>query len=212
MIASSLERVERDLPADALVLDVGGWARPLSRADWVLDIEAYATRGAWGHDGDPAAERFTAETWVQRDLCAREPWPFADGRFDFAVCSHTLEDLRDPVWVCSELARVARAGYVEVPAPAEELTWGVHGPWVGWTHHRWLCVIEDGALELVYKPHLLVREGSHLPPETLSRLSPEARVSRLWWEGRLPCRERIFSDPPAFDAWLAALLRRSAPS
>jgi hypothetical protein len=212
VIASSLQRLASEVPEDALVLDAGGWARPLSRADWVIDIEAYATRGAWGQDGDPAAERFSARTWVQRDLCAREPWPFADGQFDFAVCSHTLEDLRDPVWVCSELQRVARAGYVEVPAPVEELTWGVHGPWVGWTHHRWICLIEDGALELVYKPHLLVERGRHLPPETLQRLTPEGRVSRLWWDGRLPCRERIFSDPPEFDAWLAELLRRSSAS
>jgi hypothetical protein len=212
VIASSLERLERELADGALVLDVGGWARPLSRADWVIDIEAYESRGAWGQDGDPEAERFDARTWVQRDLCAREPWPFADGQFDFAVCSHTLEDLRDPVWVCSELERVARAGYIEVPAPVEELTWGVHGPWVGWTHHRWLCVIAGGAVELVHKPHLLVRDGSHLPPGTLDGLSAEQRVGRLWWDRRLPCRERIFSDPPAFDAWLADLLRRSRAS
>jgi hypothetical protein len=210
LIASSVERLARELPDHALVLDVGSWARPLSRADWVMDIEAYDTRGAWGHDGDPAAERFRAATWVQRDLCAREPWPFADGQFDFAVCSHTLEDLRDPVWVCSELERVARAGYIEVPAPVEELTWGVHGEWVGWSHHRWLCVIEDGALELVYKPHLLVQAGSHLPRETVDGLSGEQRVSRLWWDGRLACRERVFSDPLAFDAWLGGLRQREA--
>jgi hypothetical protein len=206
VIAASLERLAREVPGDALVLDAGGWARPLSRADWVIDIEAYATRGTWGHDGDPQAERFTADTWVQRDLCAREPWPFADGQFDFAVCSHTLEDVRDPVWVCSELQRVARAGYVEVPAPVEELTWGVHGEWVGWTHHRWLCVIEDGALELVYKPHLLAAPGWHLPHETLSRLTPEERVSTLWWDGTLSCHERVFSSPAEYDGWLQALL------
>jgi methyltransferase family protein len=206
VIAAGLERLERDVPADALVLDVGGWAKPLARADWVLDIEAYTTRGRWGHDGGREAERFTADTWVQRDLCAREPWPFADDQFDFAVCSHTLEDLRDPVWVCSELERVARAGYVEVPAAVEELTWGVNGEWVGWSHHRWICTVTDGALELVYKPHLLVREGLHLPAGTCDALAPEERVATLWWEGALPAHERVFTDPDAFDRWLAGLL------
>jgi hypothetical protein len=206
VIAASLERLERELPADAVVLDVGGWAKPLARADWVLDIEAHATRGQWGYDGDRDAERFTADTWLRRDLCAREPWPFADGQFDFAVCSHTLEDLRDPVWVCSELERVARAGYVEVPAAVEELTWGVHGEWVGWSHHRWICTVADGALELVYKPHLLVQEGLHLPAGTCDALTPEQRVTTLWWEGSLPAHERVFTDPDAFDAWLAGLL------
>src|SRR3954469_18409473 len=161
MLARSLARIESELPADALVLDVGGWGRPLARADWVVDLMPYETRGLYGRDGDD--ERFTADTWVQRDICARDPWPFADGQFDVALCSHTLEDVRDPVWVCSELERVARSGYVEVPAPVEDLTWGVHGPWVGWSHHHWLCLIADGAIEFVHKPHQLVREGSHLP-------------------------------------------------
>jgi len=202
MIAASVERLERELPDDALVLDAGGWARPFARADWVIDLGSYETRAQWGRDGR-GGERFTRETWVQRDLCAREPWPFADGQFDFAVCSHTLEDLRDPVWVCAELGRVARAGYVEVPGVAEELTWGVNGPWVGWSHHRWLCFVRDGALEVVHKPHLLAAEGRHLPPRDLR---DEERIAQLWWEGRLPCRERVFLDPPEFDAWLAQLL------
>jgi hypothetical protein len=208
MIAASVERLEREVGPDALVLDAGGWGRPLSRADWVIDLGDYATRGQWGHDGDPATERFNEETWVQRDLCDREPWPFADHQFDFAVCSHTLEDLRDPVWVCAELQRVARAGYVELPAPVDDLTWGVNGPWVGWSHHRWLCFVRDGGLEFVHKPHLLVSEGRHLPPSAVAGLAIEQRTIHLWWEGELPCRERVFLDPPEFDAWLAELLRR----
>lgn len=195
-----------NVPDDALVLDVGGWAKPLGRADWVIDLEPYETRGLYGRAGD---ERFTAETWVQRDVCDREPWPFADGRFDFAVCTHTLEDLRDPVWVCGELARVARAGYVEVPAVVEELTWGIHGPWVGWSHHRWLCLPEAGGLTFVHKPHLLCDEGRHLPTGTCDALAPEERVTALHWEGELAARERVFVGAEEFDAWLEDLLSRS---
>ncbi|MBN1527599.1 MAG: hypothetical protein JW895_00955, partial [Thermoleophilaceae bacterium] len=130
MLDSATERIRRELPGDALVLEVGGWARPFSRADWVIDLMPYETRGLYGTP-DPEPERFTADTWVQRDLCEREPWPFADGQFAFAVCSHTLEDLRDPVWVCHELARVARAGYVEVPGRVQEMTWAIQGEWTG---------------------------------------------------------------------------------
>ena len=54
-----------------------------------------------------------------------------DGFFDFAICSHTLEDVCDPVWVCEELARVAKAGYIEVPSRLEEQAWSFQGPWVG---------------------------------------------------------------------------------
>jgi hypothetical protein len=197
------------LPADALVLDVGGWAAPLARADWVIDLLPHATRGLYGA-ADPAAERFDATTWVQADVCGPAPWPFEDGQFDVAVCSHTLEDVRDPVFVCTELARVARAGYVEVPAPVEELTLGVQGPWVGWSHHRWITEREGEGLVFVHKPHLLAAPGRHLPAGTLDRIDPAGRSIGLWWDGALPARERVFVDAGELDPWLAGLLDRCA--
>ena len=70
----------------------------------------YETRGLYGRDGPDGPERFSADTWVQRDICDREPYPFEDEQFDFVVCSHTLEDVRDPIWVCDEMVRVAKRG------------------------------------------------------------------------------------------------------
>jgi len=203
VLKASRERVEA-LPADARVLDVGGWAAPLHRADWVLDLMAWETRGLYGAT-DPALERFSAQTWVQRDICSREPWPFADGAFDFAVCSHTLEDVRDPVWVCSELSRVARAGYVEVPSRLVEQSFGVQGDWVGWGHHHWLIDVVDGALEFVFKPHILVREDLHFPAGFATGLTESERVETLWWEGEVRAWERVFVDP-SLDDWLRAPL------
>ncbi|HEV2818973.1 MAG TPA: class I SAM-dependent methyltransferase [Solirubrobacteraceae bacterium] len=193
------------LPAGASVLDVGGWAEPLARADWVMDLMPWETRGLYGSADLHATERFGAPTWVQRDICSREPWPFADGNFDFAVCSHTLEDVRDPVWVCSELSRVARAGYVEVPSRLEEQSFGVQGDWVGWGHHHWLVDAVDGGLELVFKPHILVRDDLHFPAGFAGSLSAEERVTTLWWEGEVRAWERVFVDP-SLDDWLRAPL------
>lgn len=210
MLDAARRRLLERTPAEARVLDVGGWAKPLPRADAVLDLLPYATRGLYGAEDD-TPERFSAASWVQRDICDHEPWPFADGAFDVAVCSHTLEDIRDPVWVCHELSRVARAGYVEVPAPVEELTWGVHGPWVGWTHHHWITEREQApggreGLRFTFKPHLLCAPGRHLAPGTLDGLAPEDRVIALWWEGSIPAREQVLVGAEQFDPWLAGLL------
>jgi len=210
VLASAIDRVNA-LPDDHLVLDVGGWAAPLERADWVLDLLPYETRGLYGRT-DPARERFTAATWVQRDICAAEPWPFADRQFDFAVCSHTLEDVRDPIRVCQELARVAKAGYVEVPAAVEELTWGVHGPWVGWSHHHWITELRDDGLVFSLKPHLLGAPDRHLPQGSVDQLAPQQRVLQLWWDGTLPVREQILVDAGEFDGWLAGLLEDARAS
>ena len=201
-----MARIEA-LGDDVRVLDVGGWACPLARADVVLDLMPYETRGLYGTLGPPEAERFTPETWVRHDICAREPFPFADDAFDLVVCSHTLEDVRDPVWVASELSRVGRAGYVEVPSRLEEQSWGVNGDWVGWSHHHWLIDVDQAAqrMAFAFKLHAL-----HLPepnPWTFSAafaegLTPAERVSTLWWEGSFAAEELIFGSLEEQLAWL----------
>jgi hypothetical protein len=205
MLDSSRRRIAAELPDDARMLDVGGWAKPYPRADWVVDLLPYETRGLYGAES-AEPERFTADTWVQLDICDRDPWPFEDDFFDFAVISHTLEDIRDPVGVCRELSRVAKAGYVEVPAPVEELTWGVHGPWVGWTHHHWITELAAGELVFTFKPHLLGAEGRHLAAGTTAGLPVEDRVLQLWWTGRIPAREQVLVGAEQFDPWLNGLL------
>lgn len=206
MFEDSLRRISERLDDSARVLDVGGWARPLNRADWVLDLMPYDSRGMLGHDGE-GGERFSSDTWVERDICAREPWPFEDRSFDFAVCSHTLEDLRDPVWVCAELQRVARAGYIEVPSRLEEQSWNVQGPWVGWGHHHWLIDVEDDDITFVFKPHILGGiPGSAFPAGFADLLPAGDRRQMLWWEGRFGCRERLFYDPGELNAYLTGFV------
>ena len=185
-----LPAAEARIPRDARVLDVGGATNPIPGADAVLDILPGAS--------------------VRRDVCDREPWPFADGEFDFAVCSHTLEDVRDPIWVCAELQRVARAGYVEVPSRLEEQSWGVHGEWVGWSHHRWLVDVEDCGLVFGHKSHAVHRDGNHFPAGFHATLTHERRVQWLWWEGGFDARERIFTEIAEHDEWLAAPVRAHA--
>jgi hypothetical protein len=210
MLARSADRISAQLDEAGLVLDVGGGARPFPRADYVLDLVGYGERGMLGWDGDRRNERFTSETWIQRDICDREPWPFADRQFDFAVCSHTLEDVRDPVWAARELQRVAAAGYIEVPALREELTYGVQGPWVGWGHHRWLVLVEDQRLGFLFKHQVINRRGCHLPPGSVDSLAADQRIQELWWEDAFTVTERFMTSPAELDRFLAEIA--AAPS
>jgi hypothetical protein len=220
MLPENAERIGSMLTDSDLVLDVGGWAKPFARANHVIDLMPYETRGLYGAGVDPAAERFGPDTWVQRDICDREPWPYENGQFEFAICSHTLEDLRDPLWVCGELNRVAHAGYIEVPSRLEEQCWGVAGEFVGWSHHHWLIDVAPQRLEFVFKPHVLHSDPAYyLPREVGSVLTDEERVQSLFWEGPFSYRERIFRELDEFreyfggfvDEHRAALLRRIAP-
>ena len=205
VLPASRDAILERLADDDLVLDVGGWAKPFSRADWVLDLMPYDTRGLYGYDeGSHEHERFTADTWVQRDICAREPWPFGDDQFDFAVCSHTLEDVRDPIRVCQELARVAKAGYVEVPSRLEEQSFGIQGPWTGWGHHHWLVErAGDARLRFVFKHHVLHgREDFRFSAGFHASLTPEQRVVRLFWEGTVEAEEYVLVGADQLDDYL----------
>jgi SAM-dependent methyltransferase len=207
VLPSARERILATLPDDARVLDVGGWAVPFSRADHVIDVAPYETRGEWGYDGSPGEDRFSADTWLIRDICDREPWPFAEDHFDFAVCSHTLEDVRDPIWVCSELSRVAKAGYAEVPSRLWEQTWGLQGEFVGFSHHRWLIDLDarTGALVFVNKAHTIHVPGPDcFPPGFAETLSDEEKFLGVWWEGELPARERLILNAPEIHEYLRA--------
>jgi hypothetical protein len=190
MLPRATQRILSSLDDDALVLDVGGWAAPFNRADWMLDLMPYETRGVLGSYG-PGPERFSAHTWVVRDMCDREPWPFEDDQFDFVVCATTLEDVRDPIWASREIARVAKAGYVEVPTVLAELIQGMQGPWLGHDHHRWMCEVDREANEVVFthKPHNLHFDWRvRVTPRWAERMDEEEHLQGLFWEGTFGAR------------------------
>jgi SAM-dependent methyltransferase len=214
MVPAEIRQLLDELPDSALVLDVGGWGEPDPRADWVMDIGSYQTRNAYSRLGQviaPRVERFSAETWVQRDICSSEPWPFEDSMFDVVLCTHTLEDIRDPIRVCEELSRVGKAGYIETPPAAIELTRGAESPlWCGWKHHRWLVRAEGGEVVFLGKPHHI-----HSPfwPSVPSpkRLHPDAaQPFSFRWEGSFQAREEIIVEFDELDAKLRSIVRESS--
>ena len=211
MLESTRAKLLERTGPDEVVLDIGSWGDPFERADWVIDLFPYETRGLYERRGwiepraDAGPERFSESTWIQRDVCDREPFPFGDDEIDFVICSHTLEDIRDPIWVCSEMQRVGKAGYIEVPSRLEEQSWGVGGgEFVGWTHHHWLIDIAEDSIEFVFKPHAIhAMPDYYFPNSFWQGLSEEEKVQSLWWEGSFEFRERvIFEDSLETVAYL----------
>jgi hypothetical protein len=210
-VAPSHVRAALDaLPNGNLVLDVGGWARADPRADWVIDIGAYETRNYYAHrlGGAPpvVSERFTRETWVQMDICTT-PWPFKDAMFDYAICTQTLEDVRDPIGICVEMMRVAKAGYIETPPAAIELTRGVQSPdFCGWQHHRWMVEQVEGGLVFIAKPHHI---HSPLWPAIRSPrflIAGASEALQFEWKGSFPVREEIRIDAADIDRELRRII------
>lgn len=89
----------------------------------------------------------------------------ANGKFDFAIASHVLEDIRNPVYVLKKLPQIAKEGYIIGPNKHFELSYvenvverddinpplcGVIRSYRGFCHHRWIMSIQDMETTPVY--------------------------------------------------------------
>lgn len=218
-------------PSD-LVLDVGGGIRPLSRANYVLDFLSWPERYAvqpYLSDVWPTPH-YSAETWIQWDVCSRKPWPFRDKQFDFVICKQTLEDLRDPLWVCEEMMRVSKAGYLETPNRVVESMLGIERTrYCGYSHHHWMCELTETGIEFTFKHaqmhayrrfHLSVgldlsrSQRDHHPGEVFDvferlavamnrwfyKVNPKYSTIGLYWDNGFTCREKVLIDKGDVEA------------
>lgn len=84
----------------------------------------------------------------------KELLPYEDKSVDFIYCRHTLEDIYNPFWVCQEMSRVGKAGYIETPSPVAECCRGVDAGspnWRGYIHHRYLVWSDNDVLTFLPK-------------------------------------------------------------
>ena len=221
MLPKNAQEILSMIQPDDVVLDIGAWGYPFNRANHAMDCEPYETRGYYNRvffhknplppQGGPV-EYFSKETWIHRDICDRAPFPFRDKEIDFVICSHTLEDIRDPLWVCSEMVRIAKRGYLEVPSRLKESCRGDHPGIVGLSHHRWLIDMEGDNITFWMKPHLIHSHWRYsLPVKVCRSLSDEQQVQWLFWEGSFRFSERIIHGNENQFAELARFVDEHSP-
>src|SRR5947209_15599386 len=111
------------------ILDVGGGAAPFAGASHVLDLIPFdlnrLAANAWGGS---RSSPWTAAEYTEFDICGRDPWPFADKAFVLGLCSHTLEDLRDPLPALAQLGRVCERLLIITPSRLLEQTKNIDHP------------------------------------------------------------------------------------
>ena len=188
----SFHRRRISIPVDdsALVLDVGSGDKPHWRADVLLDHYLGDEHG--GQRSGASAAR------VDRPLFDADAadMPFADKVFDFAICSHVLEHVEQPDRVISELTRVAKAGYIEVPSAASAKI-------VDFPSHLWWVTLEDGVLVFTAKTtayfdadidRYLTDSGMRQSLADLLDKHLDHRVIELPWHDTVACR--VVGSPP----------------
>jgi hypothetical protein len=185
-----IKKILSNIKDSDLVLDIGGWTKPLARANYVLDYNSYETRGKMGHIGD-GPEQFNKNTWIMHDICSRKPFPFKDKQFDFVFCSHTLEDVKDPAWVCSEIIRIGKRGYIETPSRWIESKKGVGGSLkfpqklAGYFNHSWFVEVIDEELTFTTKNPLI-----HVIKNLQIKKVPSP-ILEFFWENNFKYREKL---------------------
>jgi ubiquinone/menaquinone biosynthesis C-methylase UbiE len=93
------------------VLEVGPGGTPHSRSDVFLEMTHKDEETATLQRG--SSKRLT--TFKKIVYYDGGMFPFADGEFDYVICSHVLEHVQNIEYFLSELFRVAPKGYLEYP-------------------------------------------------------------------------------------------------
>ena len=138
---------ERQARPDFSVIDVGGtvvgWSAGVANA--IVDINPPLTRP------DSRIQFFRVNISRENDWKVVEDHVAKHGKFSFSICSHTLEDVANPLLVCEKLSIISESGYVAVPSKFVEMArfekvMATGISYRGYIHHRWVFTIRDGLL------------------------------------------------------------------
>ena len=177
------------------VVDLGG-----SRVGWTADL------------ADLVVD-LSAQSGMQFDLCRSDQWQGLldlvdrSGPFDLCICTHTIEDLYDPVPCLEFMPRIAREGFVSTPSVVTELSHHESSAWRGFLHHRWI-LSGQRSMELVSKLEFI-----NCFKATEYQRAQEEIV--FHWRGQLPYRILSVLGPDAdhliaqYDQWLVRALDRA---
>jgi SAM-dependent methyltransferase len=162
-IAWPLRRVYCPVNANDLVLEVGSGGSPYFRANVLCDAYEETQERLFV---DLVHDRLTVVAFV-------EQLPFKDDSFDFIIASHVLEHSAHPETFLSEIQRVGKAGYIEVPdAFMERLT--------HYTFHRLEITDKNGELVIRKKKNHIQDE------EVVGLFHNKARPIFPSWAARYP--------------------------
>ena len=137
-------------------------ARKSNPAYTVIDLGG--TAHGWSQDITNVTVDINAPSGPENicmDLCREPDWQVIldlvsqRHMYDFAICTHTLEDIYNPVTSLEMLPKIARSGIITMPHARTELSHVEHGAWVGYIHHRWIFHHDAGEMLLVPKLNVL---------------------------------------------------------
>jgi len=124
------------------VVDVGGvfggWSMPF--VDAIIDFNTPVVDVNFSH-----VKHFKCDITNPRDWEEVLSYVGVSGKFDFCICTHTLEDIMNPVFVSEQIAKIALSGYIAFPSKYRELA-KFQGDYRGYIHHRWIFTVKNNVV------------------------------------------------------------------
>ena len=74
-----------------------------------------------------------------------------NGKFDFSICSHTLEDISSPFDIIKKLEQISNAGFIAIPSKFNEFRKLYNNKYRGNAHHKQFFDIKNDTLVLYPK-------------------------------------------------------------
>ena len=105
-----------------------------------------------------------------------------NGKFDFCICTHTLEDISSPIFVATMLSRIAKEGFVAVPSKYVECK-RLGESYRGYIHHRWIFNMENDVFKAYPKQNFIEYE-THLDKIADNYVKENAEL-QIFWENEI---------------------------
>jgi len=116
------------------------------------------------------------------------------GKFDFSICSHTLEDVLTPVDLLNLLPKISKRGYIAVPSKYDEFSFLWNNKYRGNAHHKQIIDVKDDMICIYPKyPFIEVYDESD---EILKSSSGKELV--VFWDIDIPYK--FFSQNNIFHS------------
>ena len=153
------------------ILDIGCNLAAVEYAQTVADIEDFS--------------KFYQEKNKKFILIKNKTLPFKDHEFDFVYASHVIEHIDDLSYFISELKRISKKGYIELPSVLEDnLVLSKNSS----EDHKWIFKFDDvEKILLVEKKKVLIEPFiTHgVLFETLRKNFRSSLVLELLWENEI---------------------------
>lgn len=79
-----------------------------------------------------------------------------NGKYDYCICTHTLEDIVYPAYVLKKINQIAKAGIISFPSKYREFKrFELGGSIRGYSHHRWIITIKNKKLKFFPKVNIV---------------------------------------------------------